>query len=66
MMNRLVQVEFQKRFPMYQASSMHQVAGFGRGSACHKELEKLPVDWERVIILAMARQLVLCARNVLQ
>ena len=49
-MNRLVQVDCQKRFPMYQASSMYQVAGFGRGSAYHEDLEQLPVDWERGII----------------
>ena len=34
-----------KRFPMCQASSMHQVAGFGRGSADHEDLERLLVDW---------------------
>ena len=33
-----------KRFPMYHASSMFQVAGFGRGSAYHEDLEQLPVD----------------------
>ena len=26
---------------------MHQVAGFGRGSADHEDLERLLVDWER-------------------
>ena len=26
---------------------MHQVAGFGRGSADHEDLEQLPIDWER-------------------
>ena len=50
MMNRLVQVDCQKRFPMYQASSMCQVAGFGRGSAYNEDLEQLLVDWERGII----------------
>ena len=29
---------------------MFQVADFGRGSASHKDLEQLPVDWERGII----------------
>ena len=46
-MNRLVQVDSRKRFPMHQASSMSQVAGFGRGSAYHEDLEQLPVDLER-------------------
>ena len=32
------------------SSSMYQVGGFGRGSASHKDLERLPVDWERGII----------------
>ena len=36
--------------PMYHASSMCQFAGNGRGSAYHKDLEQLPVDWERGII----------------
>ena len=36
--------------PMYQASSMYQVAGFVRGSAYHEDLEELLVDWERGII----------------
>ena len=49
-MNRLVQGNCQKRFPLYQASSMYQVAGFGHGSADHKDVEQLPGDWERVII----------------
>ena len=39
-----------KRFPMYQASSMYQVAGFGSGSANREDLEPLPVDEERGII----------------
>ena len=26
---------------------MNQIADFGRGSAHHKDLERLPVDWER-------------------
>ena len=51
MTNRLLSVDCQNRFPMYPASSMYQVAGFfGRGSAHHKNLEQLPVDWERGII----------------
>ena len=50
MMNRLVQVDCPTRFPMYQASCMYQVAGFGRGSAYHKDSERLLVDWERGII----------------
>ena len=50
MMNRLVQVDCRKRFPMYQVCSMYQVAGFGRGSANHEDLEQLPVVWERGII----------------
>ena len=29
---------------------MYQVAGFGRGSAYHEDLEQLLVDWERGII----------------
>ena len=29
---------------------MFQVADFGRGSASHKDLEQLPIDWEREII----------------
>ena len=33
MTNRLLHVDCQKRFPMYQANSMYQVADFGRGSA---------------------------------
>ena len=45
MMSRLVQVDCQKRFPMYQANSMYQVASFGHGSAYHKDMEQLPVDW---------------------
>ena len=49
-MNRLVLVDCEKRFPMYQASSMCQVAGVGRGSTYHKDLEQLLVDWERGII----------------
>ena len=44
MTNRLLHVDFQKRFTMYQASSMYQIAGFGRGSAYHKDLEQLPND----------------------
>ena len=28
-------------------SSMYQVADFGRGPASDKDLEQLPVDWER-------------------
>ena len=35
MTNRLLHVDCQKRFPMYQTSSMYQVADFGRGSASH-------------------------------
>ena len=35
---------------MYQASSMYQVAFFGRGSAYHKDLEQLPVDGERGLL----------------
>ena len=50
MTNRLPHVDRQKRFPMYQANSMYQVANSGRGSAYHKDLEQLPVDWERGII----------------
>ena len=46
MMSRLVHVDCQKRFPMYRAIFMYQVAGFGRGSANHKDLERLPLDWE--------------------
>ena len=47
MKNRSLHVDCQKRFPMYQASSMYQIAGSGRGSAYHEDLEQLPVDWER-------------------
>ena len=47
MLSRLVQVDYRKRFPVYQASSVFQVAGFGRGSAYHEDLEQRPVDWER-------------------
>ena len=50
MTKRSVHVGCQKRFPMYQASSMCKVAGFGCGSAFHQDLEQLPVDWERGII----------------
>ena len=39
-----------KHFPMYQANSMYQISDFGRGSASHKDLEQVPVDWERGII----------------
>ena len=31
-MNRLLHVDCQKRFPVSQTNSMYQVAGFGRGS----------------------------------
>ena len=41
----LGRVDCQKRFPMYQAKSMYQVAGFGR-----EDLERLQVGWERGII----------------
>ena len=50
MTDRLLHVDCQRRFPMYQANSMYQVANFGRGSAVHQDLEQLPVDWERGII----------------
>ena len=50
MTNRLLHVCRQKRFPMHPANSMHQVAISGRGSAFHQDLERLPVDWERVKI----------------
>ena len=43
-------VDCQKRFLMYQANSMYQVADLGRGSASDKDLERLPADWERGII----------------
>ena len=46
----LLHVDCQRRFPMYPANSMYQVANFGRGSASHKDLEQLPVDWEYVKI----------------
>ena len=47
MKNQLLHVGCQKRFPMYRANSMYQVADFGRGSAYHKDLEQVPIDWAR-------------------
>ena len=47
-MNRLLHVDCQKRFPV--SHSMYQVAGFGRGSTLLEDLEPLPADWEREII----------------
>ena len=49
-MNRLLRVDCQKRFPVSQTNSMYQVAGFGRGSTLLEDLEPLPADWEREII----------------
>ena len=52
MTNRFLHVDCQKRFPMYQANSMYQIADFGRGSS-HKDLERLPLDWDRGIIFPL-------------
>ena len=41
MLSRLVHVNCQKCFLVYQASSMYKVASFGRGSAYHGDLEQL-------------------------
>ena len=38
---------------------MYQVAGFGRGSALTKDLERLPADWEREIIFH-SKSIILC------
>ena len=51
MTKRLLHVDCQKRCPMYITNSMYQVAKFGRDSAVHENLEQLPVDWERMIII---------------
>ena len=50
MTNRLLHVDCQTRFQMYQANTMYQIADVGRGSASHKDLEQLPVDWDRGVI----------------
>ena len=39
-----------KTFPDVPNKFMYQDAGFGRGSAYHKDVEQLPVDWERGIL----------------
>ena len=57
--NLLLDVDCQKRYPMYQANSTNQVACFGRGSAFHQDLEQLPVDWEHGIISTANRFYVL-------
>ena len=30
---------------------MYQIAGFGRGSTSIKDLERLPADWEREVLV---------------
>ena len=48
MWNLLLHVDCQKLFPMYQASSMYQVANLGRGLAFRQDLEQLPVAWDNL------------------
>ena len=50
MLSRLVHVDCHISFQVNQASSMYQVASFGRGSAHDEDLEQLPVDSECGII----------------
>ena len=66
MTNRLLHVDCQKRFPMCQASSMYQVPGSGRDSAHQKYLERLPVDWERVIICTLNRFCILVLSGIVR
>ena len=46
-MNRLLLVDCQKTLSCVPDNSMYQIAGFGRGSTNHEDLERLPADWER-------------------
>ena len=46
-MKRTKSVDCHKRFPVFQANSMCQMACFGRGSTWIEDTERLPVDWER-------------------